>query len=145
MRWLQDVCLLAGGLCMPAVSLLPQPKAGINSAVTGVWRAQIDGGPAFVMVISDEGGSLTGAILFYMIRRQEGQPPSFTPGLPEPMFDMKFDRSELDFRVSHRRAHPPKTAGDPPVEFRLKITGLNDGLLVRGDGGGETVRVSRDQ
>src|SRR5262245_31124887 len=100
MRWLRYACFLAGALCAPAVDLLPQPKAGPNSAVTGVWRAQIDGGPALVMVISDESGSLTGAILFYMIRREEGQPPSFTPGLPEPLFNVKFNRSELDFRVS---------------------------------------------
>ena len=145
MRWSQYVFLLASALCVPAVNLLPEPKAGSNSAVTGVWQARIDGGPALVMVISDEGGSLTGAILFYMIRREEGQPPSFTPGLPEPMFDIKFDGSGLAFRVSHRRAHPPRTAGDPPMEFRLKITGPNDGLLVRGDGGGETIRISRDQ
>jgi len=31
------------------------------------------------------------------------------------------------------------------VEFRLKISGPNHGLLVREGGGGETIRVLRDQ
>ena len=54
------------------------------SAVTGVWRAQMDGLPALTMTISDEGGELTGAILFYLIRRNDGQPPRSSPGAPNP-------------------------------------------------------------
>ena len=49
------------------------------SAVTGVWRAQMDGLPALTMTISDEGGELTGAILFYLIRRNDGQPARSSP------------------------------------------------------------------
>ena len=113
------------------------------SAVTGVWRAQMDGLPALTMTISDEGGELTGAILFYLIRRNDGQPARSSPGSPEPLFNLKFDGNELEFRVSHRRAHGPGTAHDPPVNFRLKITGPNEGMLVREKN--ESIRVSRDQ
>jgi hypothetical protein len=116
-----------------------------NSAATGVWRAQMDGLPALVMTISDEGGDLTGAILFYSIRRDEGQPPRSTPGIPEPLFHLKFDGKALDFRVSHRRAHGPRTANDPPVNFRLRLTGPNEGVLVRENDEREAVRVSRDR
>jgi hypothetical protein len=111
------------------------------SAVTGVWRAQMDGLPALTMTISDEGGELTGAILFYLIRRNDGQPPRSSPGSPEPMFNLKFDGESLDFRVSHRRAHG--NTNDPPVNFQLKITGPNQGILVREKN--ESIRVSRDQ
>src|ERR1700759_789139 len=97
-----------------------------NSVISGVWRGQMDGVPALVMTISDEGGDLTGAILFYMIRRDEGQPPHSSPGIPEPLFNLKFDGKALDFRVSHRRAHGSRTANDPPVRFQLKITGPNE-------------------
>ena len=116
-----------------------------NSAVTGVWRAQIDGLPALTMTITDEGGDLAGAILFYLIRRDEGQQPRSSPGIPEPLFGLKFDGKALDFRVSHRRAHAPATANDPPVSFRLKITGPNEGMLVREGGADEAIRVSRDK
>ena len=59
------------------------------------------------------------------------------------MFNLMFDGMALDFRVSHRRAHGPETAHDPPVNFRLKITGPNEGMLVRENR--ESIRVSRDQ
>lgn len=116
-----------------------------NSAISGVWRAQMDGVPALVMTISDEGGDLTGAILFYLIRRDEGQPPHSAPGSPEPLFNMRFDGKALDFRVSHRRSHGVRTANDPPVSFRLKLTGPNEGLLVRDGNKNEAIRVSRDK
>jgi hypothetical protein len=115
------------------------------STVTGVWRAQVDGVPALVMTFSDEGGELTGAILFYMIRRDEGQPVRSIPGHPEPLFNLKFDGRALDFKVSHRRSHGARTAKDPPVPFRLKLTGPNEGLLVRDKDEQEALRVRRDK
>jgi hypothetical protein len=118
--------------------------AGTTSAVTGVWHAQMEGLPALVMVISDEGGELTGAVMFYLIRHNDGQPPRATAGGPEPMFNMKFDGKALDFRVSHRRAHPPGTAHDPPVSFRLQVTSANEGVLVREGDEATSIPVTRD-
>jgi hypothetical protein len=58
---------------MPALSCACLAFAADKySAVTGVWRAQMEGLPALTMTISDEGGELTGAILFYLIRRDDG-------------------------------------------------------------------------
>ena len=102
-----------------------------TSAITGVWRGQMDGLPAVEMNISDEGGELTGAIVFYLIRHNDGQPPRSSPGGPEPLFNMKFDGTTLSFRVSHRRAHPPRTLNDPPVSFQVRITGKHEGVLTR--------------
>src|SRR5262249_21423651 len=116
-----------------------------NSAVNGVWRAQMDGVPALVMTISDEGGDLTGAILFYLIRRDQGQSPNSAPGIPDPLFNLRLDGKALDFRVSHRRSHGARTAHDPPVSFRMKITGPNEGLLMREGNESEAIRVSRDK
>ena len=119
--------------------------ADTNSAVNGVWRAQMDGFPALVMTISDEGGDLAGAILFYLIRRDEGQPPKATPGIPEPLFNLRFDGKTLDSRVSHSRAHGGRTASDPPVHFQLRITGPDEGLLVTEGKESEGIRVSRNK
>src|SRR5262245_66563461 len=91
----------------------------------------MDGLSALVMTISDEGGDLAGAILFYLIRRDEGQPPKATPGIPEPLFDLRFDGKTLDFRVSHSSAHGASTERDPPVHFQLRITGPDGGMLER--------------
>jgi hypothetical protein len=116
-----------------------------NAAVTGVWRGEMDGLPAIVMTVSDEGDELTGAVVFYLIRRDEGQPARSSPGAPEPMFHLKFDGRVLSFQVSHRRAHGARTADDPPVSFRLEITGPNEGGLVREHDEGAGLRMSRDK
>lgn len=61
------------------------------------------------------------------------------------MFDLRLESTTLDFRVSHRRAHPPATANDPPVNFRLKITGPGEGLLEQKGAENESIRVLRDR
>lgn len=114
--------------------MTPALAAGIAaapdySAVTGVWRGKIDGVLAFVMTISDEGEGLSGAILFYMIRREPGKPVTSTPGIPEPMFGIAFDGANLDFQVSHRRSHGERTKNDPPVKLRIGLAGAGKAKL----------------
>jgi len=112
----------------------PQPAAASSvsaSPITGVWKCEMDGLPAVTLVVSDEGGSLTGAVLFYFhMRKTVNDPYTSTPGLPEPMFNLHLDGNTLAFQVSHRRAHPPRTLNDPPVPFHLTVTGPNQGALV---------------
>ncbi len=107
----------------------PAPPA--LAAVTGVWRGQIEGLPELDLVVTDEGGSLAGAMLFYFLQRKtDNDPWTSTPGLPEPMLRPHFDGKTLTFQVSHRRAHPPRTLSDPPVSFHLTVTGPNQAELV---------------
>lgn len=103
---------------------------GRDAAVLGIWRGELDNLPAVTLNITDEAGPLQGAILFYMIRRDEGKPPRSSPGVPEPLFNPQFDGKSLTFQVSHRHAHA-YTASDPPVTFRLDLTGPDEAKLVR--------------
>ena len=97
----------------------PQPDV---SKVTGVWRAQMNGLPVFTLVVTDENGGLSGAVLFYLLKREDvNSPYTATPGLPEPIFNPQFDGKTLTFQVSHRRSHPPRTLSDPPVTFTLTL------------------------
>jgi hypothetical protein len=108
----------------------PSPQPDL-SRVLGVWRGQMDGLPAVSLVLTDEGGSLSGAVLFYLhVRKTVNDPYTLTPGLPEPMFHMRINGNTLSFQVSHRRAHPPKTLSDPPVSFHMTLTGSNQAVLV---------------
>ena len=116
-------CLILAGDLGAQVGPPPQQTQSAAVHFTGVWRGQMDDLPAVDIVISTEGGQLTGGILFYFHTRTDvNHPWTSKPGLPEPMFNMKIEGGTLHFRVSHRRAHPPRTLNDPPVQFRLTLT-----------------------
>jgi hypothetical protein len=86
--------------------------------------------PAATLNITDEAGPLQGAILFYLIRRNEGKPPTTSPGFPEPLFNPQFDGKILSFQLSHKHAHA-NTTSDPPVTFHLELIGPDEAKLVR--------------
>lgn len=139
--------ILVTALCLSALGSAQVSTSGPSSAaITGVWRGQMDGLPAVTLVVTDEGGSPAGAVLFYLHKRTTVNDPYIaTPGLPEPMLGMSIDGKTLTFQVSHRRAHPPRTLSDPPVTFTLTLTGPNQAELVnKSEGSGSLVMVRSD-
>ena len=127
-------CVLMAMLATAGFSQTNRPSEATDKAsIEGVWKADMDGLPAITLTVTTESGSLTGAVLFYLHRRDPGQAVTATPGVPEPLFNLKFDGTTLTFQVSHRRAHPPRTLNDPPVTFRLKLDGADRGELVNED------------
>jgi hypothetical protein len=126
--------LLASSLVNAAVQAQEAPAGSPSSQILGVWRAEADGLPAVTLTVTDEGGSLSGAILFYFHQRKSvNDPYTSTPGLPEPIFHPAFDGQTLTFQVSHRRAHPPRTLSDPPVTLTLRITGRDSTGHIQGE------------
>ena len=119
-------------ICADAQSAESTPNTHQNASnFIGVWRGQFDNLPGVDLVITDEGSGLHGAILFYLHRRADTNAPyTSTPGLPEPMLNLRVDGQALHFQVSHRRAHPPRTLHDPPVNFKLELTAPDQAQLV---------------
>ncbi len=105
-------------------------QAASEALILGIWRCEMEGLPAVTLTVTNEGGSLTGAVLFYLHRREPSQPVTATPGVPEPLFNVHFDGHTLTFDVSHRRAHPPRTLNDPPVVFELRLDGAERAQLI---------------
>ena len=117
------------------------PKA--YASVIGVWRAQADGLPWVTLTLTDEGGPLSGAILFYLHIRQPGGQVTSTAGIPEPLLNPHFDGKVLTFKVSHRRAHPPGSLSSAPVEFRLELPSNGHGSLVNDSEPGPAASLER--
>ena len=126
-----------------ASTLLASPED--DEAILGVWRGKDRDLPAVTLTITDEGGQLARAILFYLIRTDPGKAPSSSPGIPEPLLQPRWAGKILTFQVSHRRAHPPRTLSDHPVTFRLKLVSPNEGVLIRGDDDNHGLKMFRDQ
>ena len=122
--------LLGFAVIIVVAALVAAADKGHNVAVVGIWQGESDNLPAVTLNITDEAGPLQGAMLFYLIRRDEGKPPTSSPGIPEPLFNPQFDGKSLTFQVSHRHAHADTTS-DPPVTFRLELTGPDEAKLIR--------------
>jgi hypothetical protein len=123
----------------------PATKPNHDSAkFVDVWRGEFDNLPGIDMVITDEGGDLHGAILFYLHKRMNvNSPYTATPGLPEPLFDLRRDGQTLHFDVSHRRAHPPGSLNDAPKTLQLKLTGPDRAELINESEGAPMVEMKR--
>jgi hypothetical protein len=128
-----SISVLTAVLAATGLSQANQPAEPNNTsdaAITGIWRCQMEGLPAVTLTVTNEGGSLTGAVLFYLHRREPGQSVTATPGVPEPLFHAGFDGKTFTFQVSHRRAHPPESLNDAPVTFQLRLDGAQKAELV---------------
>jgi hypothetical protein len=104
-----------------------------EAAVSGVWRGQFEGLPWATLTLTDEGGGLSGAIVFYLHRREPGGQLSSTPSVPEPLLNPHFDGRVLTFAVSHRHAHPPGSLPDAPIHLRVDFTNKDHATLVNQD------------
>jgi len=116
-----------------------------NAAILGIWRGEMDNFPAITLNITEEAGRLQGAVLFYLIRQDEGKPPTSSPGIPEPLLNPHFDGKSLIFQLSHRHAHA-NSSSDLPVTFRLDLVGPDEANLVRiPQDGSPYVRMAREK
>jgi hypothetical protein len=97
--------LLGFAVIVVVAALVAAGDKGRNVAVVGIWRGELDNLPVVTLNITDEAGPLQGAMLFYLIRRDEGKRPTSSPGIPEPLFNPQFDGKSLIFQLSHRHAH----------------------------------------
>jgi len=131
---LQAVILSTGMAALTAVCFAHPKNTDTPNAdpapVIGVWRCDMHSLPAVTLTVTNEGGSLNGAVLFYLHKMEKGQPETATPGVPEPLIHPSFDGKTFTFQVSHRRAHPPQSLNDGPVTLALKLSGSGKAELV---------------
>jgi hypothetical protein len=104
-----------------------------EAAITGVWRGELEGQPWTTLTLTNDGGQLSGAIVFYLHKREPGGQLMSTPSAPEPLLNPHFDGGVLTFAVSHRRAHPPGSLTDAPTRLKMEFTDKDHATLVNLD------------
>ena len=95
----------------------------------GVWKGGQPGKPLVTITIERWDGNLCGAVLFYLIRRESNGQQTASPGVPEPLLNVRETGDAVEFEVSHRNARPPRTLNDPPVRFKLQLKDSKSGIL----------------
>jgi len=118
-----------------------------HDKMSGVWRGQFEGLPSVTLNVTEEGGGLSGAVLFYRLKKNPGSDVHTSgPGIPEPLLHPASNGNSLVFEVSHRRFHPPETLSAPPFRFRLTLNGPDRGELVNEtDPSGPRVELIREK
>lgn len=145
--WVIVALIAAALLAEPANRVLAADDSGSSqnrAAIEGVWRARMHDLPAVTLNITYESGSLNGAILFYLLRKEPGQAETASPGVPEPLMHPQFDGKVLTFAVSHRHAHSDSSKADPPVKFSLALTSANKAEMTLGSDQSSKVEAVRD-
>ena len=105
--------------------------------------------PAVVLTVRDDGGKLSGTILFYFLHRSTGHDPwqvDTKHSIPLPLINPTFDGKTISFQVSHKEAHPPRTLNDPPSAFLMRLTGKGEAeLLNLTENEGPGLKMVRDR
>jgi hypothetical protein len=120
------VTIAAAGFSQPLPSAESAASTGAK-ALTGIWRgqgiAQEAGSPFVTLTLNNEGGSLSGAILFSVVHLEQGKPVASAPGVPEPILNPRFDGQILQFQMRYRGPLPTGiSSGDPLLTCHLKLS-----------------------
>lgn len=90
--------------------------------------------PFVTLTISNEGGSLFGAILLSVVHVENGKPIASAPGIPEPILNSSFDGQTLTFQMKYRGALPPGfSSSNPVLTCHLKLSPPNKAEFAMGD------------
>jgi len=127
---------------------LAVPAATADSPIAGTWRGRIHDLPAVILTVKDDGGKLSGTILFYFLHRNtehDRWQVDTKHSIPLPLIDPKFDGKTISFQVSHKEAHPPRTFNDPPSSFQMRLTGTGEAELRNlSENQGPSLKMVRD-
>jgi hypothetical protein len=96
----------------------------------GVWHGEYRGLPWVTVTLTDEGGALSGAVLFYLHRQTAGAAETAAPGVPEPLLDPHFDSTTLSFRVSAHHAGGSAPLEEPPIPMTIEFIDADHARLV---------------
>jgi hypothetical protein len=133
----QLIVFAAAALLQPLTSNAQSTSSDAN-ALAGVWRGQGEAqqaGLSFAtLTLANEGGNLSGALLLWVVRLDQGKPVASDPGVPEPILNPSFDGHTLTFQVKYRGPLPRGVSSDNPLlRFRLKLMAPSKAELERAD------------
>jgi hypothetical protein len=117
------------------VGLSVVAAAGADSPIAGTWRGRLHDLPAVVLHVTDNGGKVSGSVLFYFLR-DDGEGFKVAGEVSRDLLEPKLSGETFTFEVKHDARHGQPGTADPPVRFRMEIVSETAGLLTR-EGNGQ--------
>ena len=112
-------------LSIVAVLAIATQLAGLaRSPFAGTWQGKLNGLPAVTLTVQEVRGQTTGAIVFYLQKRDAVNAAwHIEGGAIQPLIDPRVDGRRLSFEVRGTTAHGGEDS--PTVKMALELTGDN--------------------
>jgi len=106
-----------------------------DSSIVGTWTATMHGLPAIKMTVRMRDGKLSGDIIFYMLRFDNGAWKANGEDATE-MIKPRMEGQTFVFEVPHARRHGSTDPADQEIKaFRLELVGPNEAVFKNADSG----------
>ncbi len=115
-------------LCLASVLLLATtiPARADNPQMAGVWRATMHGQPCILMNVHDNEGKLSGNIIFYLLKLENGA-WNATGSDPIPLVHPRIEGNYFVFEVVHAKRNEP--VDQQLQSFRMELAGKDKGVF----------------
>jgi hypothetical protein len=111
------------------------PAFAADPAIVGTWTAKMHGLPAIKMTVKENGGRLSGNIIFYFLMLEEGTWKVKGEAATE-MIDPQLKGETFEFKVPHSKRHGSTAPADQEIKaFRLYLAGPNEAVFKNADNG----------
>jgi hypothetical protein len=117
-----------------------------DSVIGGIWTAQLHDQPAIKLTVNDEGGKLSGNIVFYFLMLENGS-WKVKNGTATNLINPRLEDKTFVFEVPHAKKHGSTDPADQEIKtFRMQLTGKNQAVFrnAANDGGDLIVKRKVD-
>ena len=100
-----------------------------DSSIAGIWTAQLHDKPAIKLTVNDNGGKLSGNIIFYFLMLENGS-WKVKDGTAINLINPRLEGKTFVFDVPHAKKHGSTEPADQEIKtFRMQLTGKNQAVF----------------
>jgi hypothetical protein len=100
-----------------------------DSAIAGIWTAELHDKPAIKLTVNDDGGKLSGNIIFYFLMLENGS-WKVKDGTPTDLIHPRLEGKTFVFDVPHAKKHGSTNPADQEIKtFRMQLTGKDQAVF----------------
>ena len=111
-----------------------------ESPIAGIWTAELHDKPAITLTVRDNGGKLSGIIVFYFLMLENGS-WKVKDGTAINLINPRLEGKTFTFDVPHAKKHGSTDPTDQEIKtFRMQLTGKNQAVFKNAaDDGGDLI------
>ena len=110
-----------------------------DSPTAGTWTAQLHDQPCIKLTVNDQGGKLSGDIIFYFLALEDGA-WKVKGDAHVDLINPRLDGKTFVFEVPHAKKHGSTDPADQEIKtFRMQLTGKNEAVFKNAADGGDLI------